>query len=332
MSTISIYSSSSDNNNITTEATAATSARRMSLEDEYGASQMVRQLRNTFITGKTRPIQWRKQQLRAMRKMLKENVQLFNVALADDLANGEFFTEAIEITGVLTEIDFALRNINDWIKPESLTTLPVLQPAKSYIVREPLGVVLIMGAWNYPISLVLSPLVGAIAAGNCAIIKPSEISQSVSSLFAKLVPRYLDPAAIQVFEGGIPETTALLNCKFDHIFYTGNSTVGRIVMTAAAKHLTPVTLELGGKSPVYIDKDVDLDVAVRRVVFGRFFNCGQTCIAPDYALVHKEVLPRFLEAAVRQIRVFYGPNPQNSQDYSRIINKRHLQRIEKLLK
>jgi aldehyde dehydrogenase (NAD+) len=178
---------------------------------------------------------------------------------------------------------------------------------------------------------VLLPLVGAIAAGNCAVLKPSEVAPNVSALVAKWVPKYLDPKAVKVVEGGVPETTALLREKWDHVFYTGNGTVGRIVMQAAAKNLTPVTLELGGKSPCIVDENVDLDLAAKRIVYGKFFNAGQTCVAPDYVLVHDRVHDALVNRMVSAIREFYGDDPQQSPDYARIVNERHHARLTRLL-
>jgi aldehyde dehydrogenase (NAD+) len=191
--------------------------------------------------------------------------------------------------------------------------------------------VLIIGPWNYPVQLVLAPLVGALAAGNAAVLKPSEVAAHTSRALARLIPRYLDGDAIAVIEGGVPETTALLDERWDHIFYTGNGTVGRVVMAAAAKHLTPVTLELGGKSPTIVDRSANLDVAARRIVWGKYINAGQTCVAPDYVLVDRRVegpLSARMRDAVRQ---FYGDDPQASNDYGRIINDRHFARLARLI-
>jgi aldehyde dehydrogenase (NAD+) len=204
-------------------------------------------------------------------------------------------------------------------------------PGRSYVYREPLGVVAIIAPWNYPFQTAVLPLVGALAAGNCVVVKPSEIAPHTSALIAKWLPRYLDPRAVRVFEGGVPETTALLREKWDHIFYTGNGTVGRIVMEAASKHLTPVTLELGGKSPAIVDETADLDTAARRIVYGKFFNAGQTCVAPDYVLVHHEVHDALVNRMVSAIREFYGDDPKQSPDFARIINERHHARLTRLL-
>ncbi|KAJ7308815.1 hypothetical protein JRQ81_008083 [Phrynocephalus forsythii] len=200
-----------------------------------------------------------------------------------------------------------------------------------YIQREPFGVVLIIGAWNYPFSLIIHPLVGAIAAGNAVVIKPSEISEHTAKLFQELIPQYLDKELYPVINGGVPETTEVLKQRFDHILYTGNSTVGRIIMEAAAKHLTPVTLELGGKSPCYIDKNCDLDVACRRITWGKYMNCGQTCIAPDYILCDPSIQDEIVKRVEKALKDFYGDDVKKSPDYERIVNQRHFKRIMGLL-
>jgi aldehyde dehydrogenase (NAD+) len=207
----------------------------------------------------------------------------------------------------------------------------VVQPAKSRIYKDPLGVVLVIAPWNYPFQLAMAPVVGAIAAGNAVVLKPSEVAPATSRLMAELLPRYTDSQAVKVVEGAVAETTRLLEERFDHIFYTGNGTVGRVVMAAAAKHLTPVTLELGGKSPTIIDDDVDLELAIRRIVWGKFYNAGQTCVAPDYILCHERVRPRALELLKRTIEEFYGTDPKKSADYGRIVNERHHARLMTLM-
>ncbi|XP_060703709.1 aldehyde dehydrogenase family 3 member A2-like isoform X2 [Hemiscyllium ocellatum] len=200
-----------------------------------------------------------------------------------------------------------------------------------YIHREPLGVVLIIGAWNYPLALIVQPLIGAIAAGNAAVLKPSEVSENTARLLGELLPQYLDKDLYPVINGGVAETTELLKQQFDHILYTGSTNVGRIVMEAAAKHLTPVTLELGGKSPCYIDADCDLDVACRRIAWGRYTNSGQTCIAPDYILCSNNIQDEVVKKIGSAISEFYGADPKKSPDYARIINKRHFKRLMSLL-
>jgi aldehyde dehydrogenase (NAD+) len=205
------------------------------------------------------------------------------------------------------------------------------QPGRSYIYRDPLGVVLIIGPWNYPLQLLLLPALGAIAAGNCVVLKPSELAPATSSLIARRLPEYLDAASVSVVEGGAAETTMLLAERFDHIFFTGGETVGRIVMQAAARHLTPVTLELGGKSPCIVDRHVDLEVAARRIVWGKFYNTGQTCVAPDYILAHKEIEERLLAKLKETVHEFFGDDPHSVADYGRIINERHYERLMGLL-
>jgi aldehyde dehydrogenase (NAD+) len=207
----------------------------------------------------------------------------------------------------------------------------VAQPGKATIVPEPLGVALVIAPWNYPVQLLLLPMAAAVAAGNAVVGKPSELTPATSAALARLVPRYLDERAVAVVEGGVPETTGLLEQRWDHIFYTGNGRVGRVVMAAAAKHLTPVTLELGGKSPVIVDRDANLRVAARRIAWGKFLNAGQTCVAPDYALVHEAVAEPLLDEVRGALRRFYGSDPRQSPDYGRIVNASHFRRLTGLI-
>jgi aldehyde dehydrogenase (NAD+) len=207
----------------------------------------------------------------------------------------------------------------------------IFQPAKARIVPEPVGVALVIAPWNYPLQLMMLPMASAIAAGNAVIGKPSELAPATSEAMAQLVEKHLDPDAVAIVEGAVPETQALLAERFDHIFYTGNGTVARIVMEAAAKHLTPVTLELGGKSPAIVDRHVDLDGAARRITYGKFINAGQTCVAPDYILVHESVEQPFIDRMVANVRTFYGSDPKASSDYGRIVNERHFDRLVGLL-
>ncbi len=207
----------------------------------------------------------------------------------------------------------------------------VFRPAEARVVRDPLGVVLIIAPWNYPLQLALAPLVGALAAGNTALVKPSELAPATSAAIAELLPRYLGEEAVAVVEGAVPETTALLEQRFDHIFYTGNGAVGRIVMTAAAKHLTPVTLELGGKSPVVVEPGADLAVTARRIARGKFLNAGQTCVAPDYVLAIGDTAAGLEKELADAVRELFGDNPAESTDYGRIVNERHFDRLTALL-
>jgi aldehyde dehydrogenase (NAD+) len=292
---------------------------------------LVAELRRSFESGRTRPIAWRLDQLRALAAMLEEREEVFHQALHADLGKPPFeaWTSETGFTGL--EIAHVRKHLRGWMRPERVWTPLIHQIGKSRVHREPLGVVLVIGPWNYPIQLVLAPLVGAIAAGNCAVIKPSEIAPRSSAALAEWLPRYLDRDTVQVVEGGIPETQALLAERFDHVFYTGNGTVGRIVMEAAARHLTPVTLELGGKSPCLVDRDAELEVAARRIVWAKFYNAGQTCVAPDYVLVEKGTESLLLDRLRQALRVFHGEDPRQSQDYARIVNPRHLARLLALL-
>ncbi len=263
--------------------------------------------------------------------LLTEGEPELIAALAADLGKSAIEAFVTEIAITHAEIDFTLRHLSGWLRPEKVHVPVKQQPGQARIHRDPLGVVLIIGPWNYPVQLVLAPLIGAIAAGNAAVIKPSEVSPSCSHALATLVPRYLDTEAIAVVEGAVPETTALLDERWDHIFYTGNGAVGRVVMTAAAKHLTPVTLELGGKSPTIVDRSANLEVAAKRIAWGKYINAGQTCVAPDYVLVDRRVegpLTARLRDAVRQ---FYGTDPRASGDYGRIINDKHFARLARLI-
>jgi aldehyde dehydrogenase (NAD+) len=288
-------------------------------------------LRAYFETGATKPLSWRLSQLDALEHFLMEREQDIEDALRADLRKPptEAFTSEAGIA--LSELRLTRKKLASWMKPERVRTSKIAMPGRSYIYREPLGVTLIIGAWNYPLHLVLVPLIGAMAAGNCAVLKPSEVAPNVSALIAKWIPKYLDRKAVQVVEGSVPETTALLQEKWDHIFYTGNGTVGRIVMAAAARHLTPVTLELGGKSPCIVDESADLNMAAQRIVFGKFFNAGQTCVAPDYVLVHDHVHDALVNRMSSAIREFYGDDPKQSPDFARIVNERHHARLTRLL-
>ncbi len=292
---------------------------------------LVSGLRKAFRTGRTRRRSWRLGQLDRLLAMLSERKTELLGALEADLGKSSFEGWLAEIALMEKEIGHTKKHLRNWMKPQKVTTPMALQPGKCRIVSEPLGVVLIIAPWNYPLQLAILPLVGAIAAGNCAIVKPSEVAANTSRVIAELLPKYLDREFFAVVEGGVPETTALLEEKFDHIFYTGNGTVGRVVMAAAAKHLTPVTLELGGKSPVIVDASADLDATARRIVWGKFFNAGQTCVAPDYVLAHRSVEERLVQKMTDAVRSFFGEDPKKSKDYARIINERHHKRLTNLL-
>jgi len=299
------------------------------LTEQYG--ELVDRLRATFEAGRTRPLKWRRAQLDAMQRMLEENEDAIEKALHADLAKPAQEVLLGETSLVFSEIRHARSRMERWARPRKVPTPPVAQPGRSFIQPEPLGVALIIGAWNYPIQLVLAPLIPAIAAGNCAVLKPSEITPNASRVLAELVPQYLDREAFAVVEGAVPEATALLEQKWDHVFYTGGAAVGRIVMKAAAEHLTPVTLELGGKSPAIIDDNADLKSAARRLAWGKALNAGQTCIAPDYVLVSPGQKAPLIEALREQFQGMLGHDPLASDDYAAVVNEKHFERLSALL-
>ena len=284
-------------------------------------------LKDTFATGKTRPLAWRIEQLKQIRKMVVEQQDEIFEAMEQDLGRCNMESWTAELGGVISEVDHSLKHLKKWVNPRKVSTPIVAQPGKSYMLPEPLGTILIIGAWNYPLLLVLSPLIAAVSAGNNALIKPSELSANVSTLVAKMVAEYLDNEAFAVVEGAVEETTELLKHQFDHIIYTGGDVVGKIVMRAAAEFLTPVTLELGGKSPCIVDSSTNLDVTASRIAWSKWMNAGQTCVAPDYILVEESFAPQLIEAIKNKITEFYSADATNSQDYGRIVNERHLARI-----
>ncbi|GAV42376.1 aldehyde dehydrogenase family protein [Streptomyces acidiscabies] len=295
------------------------------------AAATVSRLNATFATGRTRPASWRKEQLRALRALLIDRQTELSDALHADLGKSPLESYLTELGFVVNEIDHTLRHLNRWMRPRRVGVPISLAPARARTVREPLGTVLIVSPWNYPLQLALAPLVGALAAGNCAVVKPSELAPATSAALAHWLPKVLDPDAVAVVEGGVPETTELLEQRFDHIFYTGNGAVGRIVMTAAARHLTPVTLELGGKSPAVVEPGADLRAAARRIAWGKFMNAGQTCVAPDYVLAVGDAATEIEEHLAAAVREMYGERPAESADYGRIVNDHHFERLTGLL-
>ncbi|PQZ84464.1 MULTISPECIES: aldehyde dehydrogenase family protein [unclassified Brevundimonas] len=292
---------------------------------------VVQSLRAAFDSGVTRDLAWRRGQLAALERMMLENEAEIAEALKADL--GKPFGEACtaEIDFVRKEASYARKHLRRWAQPQRAASPLAIQPGQSVIEASPYGVTLIIGAWNYPFQLVLGPLVGAIAAGNCAVVKPSEMAARSSALLKQLVERYLDPRAFTVVEGDADVSTALLAQRFDLIFYTGGEGVGRVVMAAAAQHLTPVVLELGGQNPCIVDETADLAVAARRIVWGRFLNAGQICVAPDHVYVAASVEARLLEELKAAVATMFGPDPKQSPDYGRIINARHTARLQALL-
>ncbi|CAN4097738.1 unnamed protein product [Withania somnifera] len=296
------------------------------------AEAMMKELRETYASGKTKKYEWRVSQLKALLKIADNHEKDIVDALKSDLSKPELESFVHEISMIKTACKLALKELKQWMKPEKVKSSLTVFPSSAEIVPEPLGVVLVISAWNYPFLLSLDPVIGAIAAGNAVVLKPSEIAPAASSVLAKLLGDYMDVTAIRVVEGAVPETTALLEQKWDKIFYTGNGKVGRIVLAAAAKHLTPVVLELGGKSPVVVDSNINFKVAVRRIIAGKWgCNNGQACVAPDYIITTKENVPKLLDAMKHELEKFYGKDPLKSGDLSRIVNADHFHRLSKLL-
>lgn len=286
--------------------------------------------RQFFASGKTKEIDFRLNQLKRFKQAITSSKEAVLDALKADLNKPEF-EGYFDLIGLNEEIDYAIKKLVTWVKPKKVPTSLTMFPSSAYIYPEPLGVILIIGPWNYPFSLVLTPLVGAIASGNCAILKPSELAPATSKVVADLINKTFEPDYITVVEGGIETSQELLREKFDHIFFTGGTRIGQIIMEAAAKHLTPVTLELGGKSPCIVDTDIDLKETAKRITWGKFINAGQTCIAPDYLLVHRRIKDDLIASIKQCIRDFYGEDPAISPDYARIINERQFERLNGLL-
>ncbi|MFC4610045.1 aldehyde dehydrogenase family protein [Streptomyces maoxianensis] len=288
---------------------------------------VIARLRATFRTGRTKPLSWRREQLIALRTMLTEHSQEFAAALHADLGKSEREVFRTEIGSTVGEIDHTLEHLEEWLRPEPVEVPERLRTATAWTVHDPLGVVLVIAPWNYPAHLLLAPVVGALAAGNCVVAKPSELAPATSRVIAELLPQFVDSDALAVVEGAVPEVTALLEQHLDHIFYTGNGTVGRIVMRAAAEHLTPVTLELGGKSPAFVDQGTDLQTVASRLVATKFLNAGQTCVAPDYVLTDPVTASKLEDALETAVQQTYGDDPAASPEYGRIVNERHFDRL-----
>ncbi|WP_242927230.1 aldehyde dehydrogenase [Pontibacter vulgaris] len=293
--------------------------------------ELLQKQRAFFSTGQTLSLDFRKAQLRKLQQAISQHEQEIFDALYADFRKPELESFVTEVGFIEQEIRLVLNKIGNWVKPKRVKETLVNFPAKSYIYSEPYGIALIIGPWNYPFQLVFNPLIGAIAAGNCAIIKPSELTVNTSAVISKIIRKTFDEAYIAAVEGGPETTQQLLAQRFDTIFFTGSTHVGRIVMKAAAEHLTPVTLELGGKSPAIVAADADLDLTARRIVWGKFLNAGQTCVAPDYLLVQEEVKEELIQLLGHYITQFYGQEPATSPDFARIINGRHFQRLKSML-
>jgi aldehyde dehydrogenase (NAD+) len=283
------------------------------------------------LEGKAKDVPYRKRQLAHLRRLLKSNEKLLSDAIYADVKKSKFECYITELGLVYQEIDEAISNVERWSRPKRIATGLMNFPASSVVIPEPLGVALVIGAWNYPYQLTLEPMIAALSAGNTCIVKPSELPAHTSAALAKIINQNFDPAYLHVVEGGVEETQALLACRFDKILFTGSTTVGRLVARAAAEHLTPVTLELGGKSPCLVFADADLPMAARRVAWGKYLNAGQTCIAPDYVLAERPIYEALLAELARQTAAITGPDPMNSDSFMRIINARNVERLKKLI-
>eukprot|EP00245_Coleochaete_scutata_P015080 TRINITY_DN659_c0_g1_i1.p1 TRINITY_DN659_c0_g1~~TRINITY_DN659_c0_g1_i1.p1 ORF type:complete len:488 (+),score=85.78 TRINITY_DN659_c0_g1_i1:76-1539(+) len=295
------------------------------------SEQLVGDLRKVFRSGRTRSLEWRKSQLLGLRQMFIDNEDEICRALKEDLGKPRFESLVYDLS-ISMKLEKMVKDLKQFAKPKMVPVNLLVQPGSAEIVPEPLGVCLIIAPWNFPIVLALEPLAGAISAGNCAVLKPSEVSAACSSVLAKLLPKYVDSEAIRVVEGGAPVATALLEQKFDHIFFTGGVKIGKVIMAAAAKHLTPVTLELGGKNPAYVDSTVNLTVAAQRIVAGRFVNAGQICVAPDYVLAEEVIASKLTTEIINVTQEFFGKDPLQSADLARIINDHHWERLDSVLK
>ncbi|WP_420453150.1 aldehyde dehydrogenase family protein [Ilumatobacter sp.] len=298
---------------------------------EFDAGAIVQHVRDGFDRRTTRPLSWRREQLRAIEAMLRDHADEFTTALHDDLRKPRTEAWTTEIGFTLADVDHQLDHLDEWTSPRKVKVPLVFRPASARIVPEPKGVVLVIAPWNYPLQLLLSPLAAAIAAGNAVVAKPSELAPATSAALVARCAEYLDTSTVAVVGGGVDESSALLEQRFDHIFFTGGTRVGKIVMRAAAEHLTPVTLELGGKSPAIVAADADIEVAGRRIAWGKFVNAGQTCIAPDHVLVERSVRDRLVASIEDAVRDFYGADPQTSDDYGRMVSDDHFDRVVALL-
>ncbi|XP_052201188.1 aldehyde dehydrogenase family 3 member H1 [Diospyros lotus] len=304
----------------------------MSAFDSEAASFMVKELRGTFAAGKTRTYQWRVSQLKSLLRIVIDHEREIIDALRSDLSKPVLEAYVSEIAMLKSSCEFTLKQLKRWVAPEKVKTSIATFPSSAEIVPEPLGVVLVISAWNYPFLLSLDPVIGAVAAGNAVVLKPSEIAPATSALIAKLLRKYMDTSAVKVVEGAVPETSALLQQKWDKIFYTGNPKVGRIILAAAAKNLTPVVLELGGKCPVVVDSNINLKVTARRLIAGKWgLNSGQACISADYVITTKEFAPKLIDSLKDELEKFFGNDPLKSEDLSRIVNFHHFARLVELL-
>lgn len=289
---------------------------------------LIKKQREFFSTGRTKEVAFRMDTLKMLRNLIKSHEKEIMAALHTDLNKSEFESYTTEIGFVLEELRYTLKHIENWAKPRKVKTSLTGFGSKNYIYPEPYGVVLIISPWNYPFQLAFAPLIGAIAAGNCAILKPSELTPTTSEFLTKLIRENFQEDYIAIVEGGVETSSALLNEKTDYIFFTGSVAVGKVIMEAASKHLTPVTLELGGKSPCIVHKDANLQYAAKRIAWGKFTNAGQTCVAPDYLYVHHEVKDEFLKLLKEAIQDLYGNALGEESQFTKIVSDRHFQRLK----
>ena len=297
--------------------------------------EQLENMRQYFQTGATLSYAFRKEQLLKLKKTILKYEKELHAALYADLKKSEEESWVTETGFLLTEINTTIKHLKSWMRPEIVATNLLNLPSSSHIYNEPLGPVLVIGPWNYPLQLIMSPLISAIAAGNCVMLKPSEMTPHTSALIKEMIGELFEKNMVCVIEGGLEASQLLLAKPFDHIFFTGSPAIGRVVMAAAAKHLTSVTLELGGKSPTIVDETADLQKAAETIMWGKFVNAGQTCVAPDYLYVHASVRDAFVAACQAVIKARYGDSAQSQRsnaDFTHIINQRHTQRIEGLLK
>ncbi len=292
---------------------------------------LVNKQKEFFRTEQTKDINFRIASLQKLREAIRFKEKEIMAALREDLNKSDFEAYTTEIGFVLAELRFTINNLRSWAKPKKVKTPKTHFGSTSYVYSEPYGTALIIGPWNYPIQLAIGPLIGAIAAGNCAIIKPSELTPKTSELLEELIRNLFPENYISVVQGGVETSQALLNEKFDYIFFTGSVAVGRIIMEAAAKKLTPVTLELGGKSPCIVHNDAKIKLAAKRIAWGKFTNAGQTCIAPDYLYLHKSIKDRFLTQFKQEIEELYGKQPLENPNFTRIVNRSHFDRLRSYL-
>ncbi|CAG2184578.1 ALDH [Mytilus edulis] len=285
-------------------------------------TELVNGMKTAFRSGKTKSYEWRRQQLEGVLKLMDENREEITDALKKDLHKPKLEAVVFEIDFCRNDLIETMNNLKEWMKPEKVKKSLMNLMDTAYIKKEPYGVALVIGAWNYPIQLTIMPLFGALAAGNCVLLKPSEVSWNTAQLLEKLIPKYLDNDCVKVVNGGVAETTALLKERYDYVFYTGNTFVGKIVMKAASEYLTPVTLELGGKSPVYVDKNCDLKAVANRLMWGKTCNAGQTCIAPDYVMCTKDVQEQLIQSMKTTLGEFFPDDPSKSESYGRMTVKK----------